>query len=171
MKVKVCSRCGVKKPLTFFTTKKRNKDGLEYWCHDCCNSLLRDWHKRNPEKYSFYSKLSRQRNPEKTQQRELLYSRNNKEKIYARLCAWRRLNMGKVLATIHKRNAVKLQAVPLWADLEKIKQIFIEASRLGLTVDHVIPLQGKLVCGLHVHNNLQLLTKSENSKKGNRYQP
>lgn len=63
--------------------------------------------------------------------------------------------------------AAKLQATPPWADLETITRIY-KARPEGMEVDHIIPLQGKNVCGLHVDYNLQYLTESENSSKGNR---
>lgn len=69
-----------------------------------------------------------------------------------------------------KRRAAKLNATPKWADLEAIKYIYTVAHKAGLEVDHIVPLQGKLVCGLHVENNLQLLTRNENTRKGNRYE-
>jgi hypothetical protein len=58
-------------------------------------------------------------------------------------------------------------ATPPWADKEKIKAIYDEAARTGLVVDHEIPLRGKLVCGLHVENNLQLLDSTTNVRKYN----
>jgi len=73
------------------------------------------------------------------------------------------------LALNRKYELAKQNRVPPWANLERIEAIYQEAATKGLTVDHVIPLRGKLVSGLHVENNLQLLTKSENSKKGNKY--
>lgn len=75
-----------------------------------------------------------------------------------------------------KRRVVKLQRTPPWADQTAIKAIYAEAVRLkretGVEyhVDHEIPLQGELVSGLHVHQNLQILTGSENSKKSNRFE-
>lgn len=68
-----------------------------------------------------------------------------------------------------RREAAKLQRVPPWADLDKIKEVYRLAAESGMTVDHIVPLQGKLVSGLHVHNNLQLLAGHENSSKGNKY--
>lgn len=67
-----------------------------------------------------------------------------------------------------KRRAAKLQATPEWADIEKIREFYLECPE-GHHVDHVVPLQGELVCGLHVLENLQYLTVEENLKKGNKW--
>ncbi len=66
------------------------------------------------------------------------------------------------------RKALKLDRVPSWADLDKIKQIYAECPE-GYHVDHIVPLQGILVSGLHVENNLQYLTAEENIKKSNTF--
>ena len=58
-----------------------------------------------------------------------------------------------------------------WADLDAMAEVYQEAEYTGLHVDHIIPLQSKHVCGLHVWDNLQLLTESENKAKGNRRWP
>lgn len=52
----------------------------------------------------------------------------------------------------------------------EIKEIYMKAHVEGLTVDHIVPLNGKNVCGLHVPWNLQLLTKLENTRKGNKHE-
>ena len=56
-----------------------------------------------------------------------------------------------------------------WANAEKIREVYANCPD-GYDVDHIIPLNGKTVSGLHVHNNLQYLTKLENSKKSNRFE-
>ena len=81
-----------------------------------------------------------------------------------------RNNPGKATARVVARKAMKLQRTPKWADLEKIKQVYIEASILGMEVDHIVPLKGKLVSGLHVHTNLQILDSITNRKKWNFYE-
>lgn len=65
-----------------------------------------------------------------------------------------------------RRIAIKLKATPKWADLQKIKEIYDNCPN-GYHVDHIIPLQGKYVCGLHVENNLQYLLASNNISKNN----
>lgn len=82
--------------------------------------------------------------------------------------AWAKRYPEKNAAKVAQYKASKLQRIPLWADLDAIGQVYAEAQQKGLEVDHIYPLRGKLVSGLHVENNLQLLTKSENSSKGNR---
>jgi len=64
-----------------------------------------------------------------------------------------------------------MMAVPVWlneAQRQEIKDWYALAAATGLTVDHIIPLQGENVCGLHVPWNLQLLTAKENASKGNK---
>lgn len=65
-----------------------------------------------------------------------------------------------------KRRAQKLQATPPWADEEAIKQVYFNCPE-GYHVDHIIPLKGKEVCGLHTPENLQYLTMEENLSKNN----
>ena len=57
-------------------------------------------------------------------------------------------------------------STPTWANLDKIKEIY-DLCPEGYQVDHIIPLQGKYVSGLHVETNLQYLSEYENKSKGN----
>lgn len=74
-----------------------------------------------------------------------------------------------------KRRARKIQALPGWADLQAIKSIYKEAKarcKAGekVHVDHIVPLAGKSVSGLHVHFNLRIISAAENIKKSNRFE-
>ena len=66
----------------------------------------------------------------------------------------------------HKRYI--LDRTPEWSDLDKIDQ-FYRNCPTGYHVDHIIPLRGKLVSGLHVLDNLQYLTAHDNLEKSNKY--
>lgn len=58
-----------------------------------------------------------------------------------------------------------------WAEEEKIKIVYAKAKVFGMTVDHIVPLHHRLVCGLHVWHNLQLLEGRLNRSKNNRVWP
>lgn len=79
------------------------------------------------------------------------------------------VNKSDFIARNAKRRAAKLQATPSWADSSKIKEIY-KACPEGSHVDHEIPLTHPLVCGLHVHQNLRILSASENLSKGNKFE-
>jgi hypothetical protein len=78
---------------------------------------------------------------------------------------------------VAKRGAAKLRATPAWADQKAIEQYYLIAAfltaELGIAfeVDHVVPLRGKIVSGLHAHTNLAISLASWNRAKSNRWWP
>ena len=86
---------------------------------------------------------------------------------------WNKDNPEKYSATQSKRRARKLRATPKWlnaAHYAEIESLFLFCKLFpGHEVDHIVPLQGKNVCGLHTPDNMQILTIEENRSKGNRF--
>lgn len=86
-----------------------------------------------------------------------------------------RENKDKFVARSNRRRAVKVSACPTWADRAKMSRFYREARKLtketGIkhVVDHIVPLQGELVCGLHVETNLQVITQKANLEKFNKF--
>jgi hypothetical protein len=98
-----------------------------------------------------------------------------KEKRLAAAREYKKQNREKMTALQRKRHCSQLQRTPKWADLDAIAKVYEERARIeketGIRheVDHVIPLQGRRVSGLHVHWNLRVVTQFENRSKGNKH--
>jgi hypothetical protein len=110
---------------------------------------------------------------------------NDRRKRAANPALYRALDKAKVAckpelyaaisaAKVRRYQAAKLQRTPAWADHDKIDDFFAQAQAAReffggeWHVDHVYPLQGKWVSGLHVHENLQVLPGLENRRKATR---
>lgn len=96
------------------------------------------------------------------------YRHANATSIKEYSCRHYRENKQEYLARNAKRRALKLKATPSWSETDLIKEFYVNCPE-GCHVDHVIPLQGELVCGLHVIVNLQYLTARDNLSKGNKF--
>lgn len=101
----------------------------------------------------------------------------NKQAHLAQKRAYRQANKGKINALVTKRKTQVKLRTPAWADMGKIKAYYEVCAFFnevnGYTkyhVDHVIPLQGDIVSGLHVQNNLQIIPWLDNIRKKNKFE-
>lgn len=96
--------------------------------------------------------------PEYKEKKKAYYTSEHGRRLYA--------------ARTAKRRAEKKRATPPWLTTEQIDQIkkFYLICPKGHEVDHIVPINGKNVCGLHVPWNLQILTKEENCRKSNSHE-
>ena len=124
---------------------------------------------KDPEARRLYQLGWRQRNREKCNGYYAKYRNENKDKRAEYNKKHREENRHLYRAKDAKRHAAKLQRTVGWSDYEVMKMIYEDCPE-GHHVDHIIPLQGEKVSGLHVAWNLQYLTAEENLSKGNKYE-
>lgn len=115
-----------------------------------------------------YKKAYSLKYPERDIESKRKYAEANKEKHCAATEKYRKENQGYYREYSSLRTRKLQQAKPSW--LNEYHELFIEeiynlAVKRKLHVDHIIPLNNKLVCGLHVPWNLQLLTPTDNFRK------
>lgn len=160
---KPCKSCGVEKHLTDFY-KGKGRFGHRPKCKDCFNS-------ERKERYS--------KNPTKEKLKNFEWNTKNRDKRNKYTEKYRQSTRGKAvkLHLQRKRELSKLKRTPPWLSDKQLKDIskfYLKAKRLtestGVVyhVDHIVPLQGKNVCGLHVPWNLQVIPSKDNLKKRNK---
>ena len=156
--MKICNGCKKEKDLSEISCNKYCvKKGVKYGpyfhhlCKVCEVKRVAEWRKQNPD---------------------------IKEFRYYEGKRWREKHREKHNAKAAKYRASKRNATPSWLDNEMkwmIEEIYELAKvRTGMTnikwqVDHIVPLKGKKVCGLHVPWNLQVITQEDNYRKHNKF--
>lgn len=167
--------------------RQRNKERLQeyhakyYEDHsDIMKERSKQWMEDNREyKLQYYKDQYQEKKEEQRAYYQERYEANPElRKLNAeRSKQWRQDNPDVVAAQTALRRARKLDATPAWANLEAIAEIYKrcseinEQTEIAHQVDHIIPLNGDLVCGLHVESNLQIITAEENNKKNNSFDP
>ena len=144
----------------------------------------RAWKERvnaDPEKRAAFLQATAESNKRCADKRRAYnaeWYRQNAEQVSANFKAYYQQNRERYAAHTRRRQARLMQRTPAWltdADFDAMTAIYAEAKRLTLEtgmpheVDHIIPLQGRMVSGLHVPSNLQILTESQNRSKGHKH--
>lgn len=183
--MKICSKCKIKKDN--FPKRRTSKDGFDHRCKDChkiASKIYRNkpgsyqkrkaatdaWIERNLERTRKKQKEWALKNKEKVKQSSRkTYLKHKKERI-KKVTDYAKKNPHKINARSAFYRALKIKATPKWLSKDQKEMLakFYENCPKGMQVDHIVPLRGKTVCGLHVPWNLQYLTKEENCKKSNK---
>lgn len=137
-------------------------------------SILAEWTEANREKARKASREYAARNREERNKQAVEWQTKNKERHVAKRKEYWASNKAKSAHLTRLRDARKLQATPAWADLSAIERLYEEAQRVSQEtgtphhVDHIVPLAGHEVCGLHVETNLRVIPAVENMRKQNK---
>lgn len=129
---------------------------------------LAEWRKENTQHVKEYAKSYRQANKEQYRILRRDYYVKNIEKEKAHNKKWHLINREVAVEKSNRYRARKLKAMPNWINPEELRSFYTEASKQKLHVDHIVPLKGENVCGLHVPWNLQAISAKENLEKKNK---
>ena len=163
---KKCSKCKEDKLFSEFSKNKTKKDGYQDDCKVCKKSYLIEYRINNKDKILESQRIYQEK-----------YKEINKHKIAEFHKKYQQNNKDKFNFTNAKRRAARISATPDWLSkdqLDEIRNFYRQAQKLKeitgqeYHVDHIVPLQGENVCGLHVPWNLQILTAEQNRFKSNK---
>jgi hypothetical protein len=155
---KTCTGCKQDKLLDEYHASREGKFGRKSRCKDCCRPI---------------NKASKDRRREAIKVYNAEYRARNKAKASAATKKWVQENYYHVLSYNARRRS-KMSKATLPGYGEELSHYYKESRRLSLAgeahhVDHIVPLNGDGVCGLHVPWNLQVLPATVNMSKGNSF--
>lgn len=167
IKKSTCSNCYLKtypKDKLAGYSKKYYENNKEKWNYDeetkkHRKEYMKKYWASNKEKKKQYSK----KYYEKTKESRKESSKAYRYEYVRRSSSKRLMNFNTVMR--QKRTKI---ATPFWANVDKIKDVYKNRPE-GFEVDHIVPIKNDNVCGLHIHNNLQYLTITENRSKHNKF--
>lgn len=174
--MKSCTHCNQVKPFEAFYASSTHKSGYTSWCKVCESERNKAKNQANRDARLAKAKQWRDANKDKQASLVKAWREQNAERVSSMYRDWAGRNQDKVNAKWMKRAAGKKSRTPPWLtsdDLWMIEQAYdiaaLRTKMLGIEhhVDHIIPLQGKSVSGLHVPWNLQVITARENRMKSN----
>lgn len=190
--MKTCSTCKVSKPLADYQPRSTDSTCLHTACKPCTAKYMAKYRAAHKEKIAAQKKAWAEANCDHKAAQDKAYAQANPEarriarKKWAEANpdlnrtvknAWTKANPAKRQASCVKRRTSKLRRTPSWLtsdDLWLISEAYdiaaIRTQKFGFSwhVDHILPLQGKTVSGLHVPSNLQVIPWIDNVRKGNR---
>jgi hypothetical protein len=175
---KVCRVCAEDKPLSLILPRYDRKGQYSNICRECHNLSTKKYYHENSKTRGTYNKSWREVNKDHVKAKSKSYYASNKEQINLYTKVWRQYNQDRVRNYSASRRALKKQAFPKWLTTDQLKEIeyfYIHARDCEIIsgqkyhVDHIVPLKGENVCGLHVPWNLQLLPSDINLSKHNKY--
>lgn len=174
--MKTCTRCGETKARDLFSRDARKPDGLRSQCKACRVEYQRAYREANAAKFAEQKRLYREANAAKIAGRMRVYREANAAKLAEYTRRYREANPHLVNAHTARRRAAQLQRTVAWSDAVAIATLYEIAARVSRCtgiehhVDHVVPLQGRKVSGLHVPLNLRVVPAPLNLRKNNRFE-
>jgi len=141
--------------------------------------LKKEWYERNKELTKERARAWAIANPDKKKESVDKWRSNNLNQHNATNRNWNAANKPVKAALEGKRRAAQLQRTPKWLTESELRMIEAKYSLAAMLtretgiihhVDHILPLQGKKVSGLHVFSNLRVIPGTDNVKKSNSYQ-
>ena len=153
----------------------REKETRKKWLEDNAEKVAKrqkTYYAENKELCLARVKASKAKKKQRYAEYQTSWRLENSEKLRELARAHRKAHPEIYREYKTRRRLIETQATPKWANLEAIREIYAFASAVpGVHVDHIVPLNSKIVCGLHCEANLQLLPAHANMSKGNRFWP